>query len=325
MRLASVIFGERTHEDRVVGDESRVDAPRFDVLSNQFVDHPCSGPWSGAFDLTLHKLCIQIVPRLFALQRQWNVNSRIFLKAFEHRYPFPWRCEVHHNRLCIGIRSSIFLLCWHCQLVAAGDTFHHPSNHFLGDVHEVIVIRICPVELTRSELRVVSQVNTFISELAPNLVHTVHPSNDESFEIKFRSDAHVHFHLEFVMQSLERPRCGSSGDHVHHGGFDLQESSGIEVATDVVDDGRSDLESLTHAAVQDEVQIPLAKPHLFVSQADSRRRKHVEAWRKQLHLSCENTEFSCLGPSRCANDTHKVAPANNGHDLLELLRVARGL
>ena len=57
------------------------------------------------------------------------------------------------------------------DLLAAARGLRGLTEHLLGEIHEVIVIRIRPVEFHLGEFRVVLKGNPLIAEIAPNFIN----------------------------------------------------------------------------------------------------------------------------------------------------------
>ena len=77
-------------------------------------------------------------------------------------------------------------------------------KHFLGDLHQILVISIGHVKFTSGEFRVVCHVYTLISELSPNLVHSVKPTNYKHLQVQLRCHSHEQIHVQVVVVSDKR-------------------------------------------------------------------------------------------------------------------------
>jgi hypothetical protein len=59
------------------------------------------------------------------------------------------------------------------HLVRAEDGHNHASDELLRYFDKVVVVGVCHVELAGRELRVVRHVDALVTELLPDLVHTI--------------------------------------------------------------------------------------------------------------------------------------------------------
>lgn len=60
------------------------------------------------------------------------------------------------------------------------------------------------IKFTGGELRIVSHVNAFISELPPDLIHPVEAAHNEHLQVQLGRHAHEELHVELVV-------CGDEG------------------------------------------------------------------------------------------------------------------
>ena len=97
----------------------------------------------------------------------------------------------------------------------------HLGEKLFSKAHQIIIICVGPIEFTSCELRVVSHVNSLITELLTDFENSVHTSNDQHFKVELGSDTHEKFHVEIVVESLEGLSCGTTCNHVHHRGLNL--------------------------------------------------------------------------------------------------------
>ena len=143
---------------------------------------------------------------------------------------------------------------------------HHPADHLLGHVHQVVVVRVRLVELAGRELRVVRQVDALVAELAADLVHAVDAADDEHLEVEFRGHAHKQLLAQVVVPRLKRLCRGAPRQLVHHRGLHLQKLPRVEVAADVLDDLGPDHEDVARARVCQQVEVALPEPRLRVGE-----------------------------------------------------------
>jgi hypothetical protein len=59
------------------------------------------------------------------------------------------------------------------HLVRAEDGHDHAGNELLRDIDKIVIVGVGHVELAGRELRVVRHVDALVTELLPDLVHTI--------------------------------------------------------------------------------------------------------------------------------------------------------
>ncbi len=106
-------------------------------------------------------------------------------------------------------------------------------EHVLGEVDEIMIVRIGHVKFHHGELRIVADINALIPEVAVELEHPLEAADDEALQIELRSDSHVHVDVERVVMGDERPGVSAARDGVHHGGLDLHEALALHIAADL--------------------------------------------------------------------------------------------
>lgn len=90
-------------------------------------------------------------------------------------------------------------------------------------------------------------------------------------EIQFGSDSHEQLHVQIVVVRDKGLSGSTSGNHVHHGRFDLEESHVVEKSADVRDDLRANVKLLSHVRIDNKVQVALPEAgFLWWKQRDNR-------------------------------------------------------
>src|SRR5690606_33559135 len=112
------------------------------------------------------------------------------------------------------------------------------AQHVLGEVHQVVVVRVGLVELQHGEFGVVAGGQPFVPEIAVDLVHPLEATHHQTLEIQLRGDAQVHGQIQRVVVGDEGPRRGTAGNHLQHRGFHFEKIPAIEVTANEVDDFR---------------------------------------------------------------------------------------
>lgn len=78
--------------------------------------------------------------------------------------------------LDIGMLGSLWVV---LDLVRTEQVHDEAREEALGDLDQVVVVRVGHVELAHGELRVVCEVDAFVAEVAADLVHSVDASNNQ--------------------------------------------------------------------------------------------------------------------------------------------------
>mmetsp|Transcript_76663 Transcript_76663/g.206681 ORF Transcript_76663/g.206681 Transcript_76663/m.206681 type:complete len:467 (+) Transcript_76663:568-1968(+) len=308
----------------MLGDEGGVDDVVLDVMAAQLVEEPGRGSRRRAVQVQLRDQVVELLAGELLAEVPVDRHACLLLDLLHHRDPGPRRGEVDLDRLALGSVRVVL------DLVAAFDVQDHGAEKLLGDVHKIVVVGVGHVELTSCELRIVRHVHALIPEVAADLVNAVQAANHEHLEVQLGRDPHEQVHVQVVVVRDEGLRGCAAGDHVHHRGLDLQETSGVQVVSDVVDDFRPCVKGVPDVLVDHQVQVPLAEPNLRVLETLVILRQHVQASRQQLHLLWEDGQLTRLGLAHEASDADDVAAVENGVRLLEVshfmvLRLAHDL
>lgn len=205
---------------RLINDKSWADALRFEVLSDKLVDQSSSGTGVCALNSLLDAKFVKEITCFWGSQvfSFGKLHFQCFFESLHHWDSAEWRCKVNLVDLVWVFR---FVLRVVLNYEGTGELLDHLREKFFSESHQVVVVGVGLIELTGREFRVVSQVNALISELLSDFEHAVHTSNDELFEVKFRSNTHEKLHGEVIMESLERLSSSTSSNHVHHWGLDF--------------------------------------------------------------------------------------------------------
>lgn len=285
---AAVVLGEGRHHLRVSGDEGRVDTLLLDPLTNELVKKTSVGLGGRAVDLVFSTKRLQEVVGLLGVEliTRRELLAGNPLELGNHLNPPPGTLPVDVvdlARLCVVL-----------GLVSTGDLLDHSGDEVFSDRHHVVGIAVGPVELASGELGVVGKIDSLVSELAANLVHTLETTHNQHLQVQLRRDTHEQIHVVLVVVSDERLSGGTTGNGVHHGGLDLDEIALVEVAADVRDDlGASD-ENVAAGVVHDEIEITLAVAGLLVLETEMLRGQHAQAGCEKNNLLGEDGELSLV-------------------------------
>src|SRR3546814_17216615 len=88
----------------------------------------------------------------------------------------------------------------------------------------VLIVRVRLVELQHREFGIVARRESFITEVAVDLVNLLETANDQSLEEQFRRDAQIQIAIERVVMCHERPRRRAASDRLQHRRLDFDET-----------------------------------------------------------------------------------------------------
>ena len=140
-------------------------------------------------------------------------------------------------------------------------------RELLHHLHDRVVIGERLVALERRELRIVVQVDAFVTEYPPDFVHLLEAADDKSLEVEFGRDAEEELSIECVVMRLERVSHAPCRYLHQHRSLDLKEISAVHEPSDRADDLTALNGDLPGLGVGDQVEIPLSEASLDVGKA----------------------------------------------------------
>ena len=207
---------QRRHLGGVIGDEGRVLEAMLDGLLEDLDLHLAQAPavfYGNAqpFGDAAGALLVR---------QGGGVDVVVVLQdGIEHRQPRERLAEVV-DVILVG------------NLGGAQHVLRQGAQHVLGEVHQVVVIRVGLVELQHGEFRVVPGAEALVAEVAVDLEHPLEAAHHQTLEVQFRRDAQVHVQVQTVVVGDERPRRGAAGDHLQHRRFRFHETVAHQVIAD---------------------------------------------------------------------------------------------
>lgn len=233
--LRAMPFGQRTHQLRMVDDEAGADALRLKELADKLVNQTGGRTGVRALDVLLDAELVEELARFLSLEvtAPGQLDSESLFESLHHfNSAERWR-EVD----LVHLVWVIFVIPWVIlNLVFTVDRHDHFRQEPLSEVHQVVIIGISPIKLAGRELRVVSQINTFIAELLADLEDTVHSTDNQHLEVELRCNSHEKFHVQVIMEGLKGPCSGSTSNHVHHWCLNFCEVLGSQEVSQEVED-----------------------------------------------------------------------------------------
>ncbi|CAB4654453.1 unannotated protein [freshwater metagenome] len=139
--------------------------------------------------------------KFFAWLRRMHGYSCGFSDKINHVCTTPWLCKIY--RFAVD-RDSARTCCINCRL----------CDESFGEIHDVGVVGEGLVELHHGELRVVSCRDSFITEDATNLIHTLHAAHNEALEVQLQCDAQEQLHVERIVMCHKWTRMCTASLHV---------------------------------------------------------------------------------------------------------------
>ena len=180
-------------------------------------------------------------------------------------------------------------------------------QQLLGQVHQVVVVGVGPVELEHRELGIPAIADAFVAEVAVDLEHPLDAADHQALQVQLRRDAQIQLHVERVVMRHERPRQRAAGDRLHHRRLDLEKAARDEKLANRGDRPAADLEHAAHVGIDDEIEIALAVADLDVLQTVPLLRQRNEALRQKLEPRRPDRQLVGLGAEQMAGDADVIA------------------
>ena len=180
-------------------------------------------------------------------------------------------------------------------------------EQFLGQIHQVVVVGVRPIELEHGELRVPAVADAFIPEVAIDLENLLDAADHEALEVELWRNPQEELHVECVVMRHKRPRERTARNRLHHRRLDLEKPAGDEKLPHRGNRPATDLEHVTHVGIHHQIEIPLAVPNLDILKAMPLFRQRDEALREELQAGHPDRELVRLGTKQVAGDPDVIA------------------
>ncbi len=151
------------------------------------------------------------------------VNTAVLLNSINHCDSFKWLTEIH-------LDSIVRNLC------CTKNFLSNVSVHVLSKVHHAVIICICLIKLHKSELRVMTCINTFVSEYTADLINSLKTTNDKSLKVKLKRYTKLKVFIKSVEMSFERTSCGTTCISYKHRCLNFHKALCIKISSDSSDD-----------------------------------------------------------------------------------------
>ena len=96
-----------------------------------------------------------------------KINAGIFLNGIGHGQSSKGAFQVNRSTLITDVKSS-------------ADLFRKVTEHGLGKLHHTVIVGICLIELHQSEFRVMTGVDSLITEHSSNLINSFHTADNQT-------------------------------------------------------------------------------------------------------------------------------------------------
>lgn len=161
-------LGQGRHHLGMASDKRRIDTRVLDELANQLVQHASISQRWRAHYLHLLQHLLEKSARFWTVKlvpgRELFTTS--LFQSRDHINPLPRTLPIdREDPSALTVERGYITSC---------DMLDHAGDQVLGHSHQVIVVRVSLVELTGRELRTVSQIKAFVTELLADLVDSWH-------------------------------------------------------------------------------------------------------------------------------------------------------
>mmetsp|Transcript_15609 Transcript_15609/g.26332 ORF Transcript_15609/g.26332 Transcript_15609/m.26332 type:complete len:213 (+) Transcript_15609:613-1251(+) len=133
----------------------------------------------------------------------------------------------------------------------------HTTNQLLRQIHHVIIISICLIQLHTSKLRIMPGTNPLIPKNSSQFIHTRKSSNNKSLQMQFRRNAKSQFHIHTIVIRFKRFCLSSTRLSVQHGCFNFQKALVIQLTAQTGRNFGTFVECLSHGRIDNQIQMTI--------------------------------------------------------------------
>ena len=223
-----------------------------------------------------------------------KIHAGILLDRVDHGETLKGLSEVDLRTL-IGDRR------------AAADDLGEMAEHTLRQLHHAVIIGVRLIQLHEREFRIVTGIQTFVTEHTADLVHPLQTADNEPLEIQLQRNAQLHILVQRIVVRFKRTRRGAARVRHEHGGLDLHKAAAVEEAADLAQDLRALDKRVAHLGVDDQIEIPLAVAHIGILQSVEFFRQRLERLGKQRERLCMDGDLAGFRAEHETLDTDNVA------------------
>ena len=170
----------------------------------------------------MNPLCVGKFLRLNGIFHRVKIHTGIFLHCSYHGHALKRLAKVYH-----------FLAVRHGS--RAAHFFRHMAEHIFRQIHHTVIIRICLIEFHQGKFRIMSCIQTFVTEYTSDFVDSLHSAHNQSFQIQFQRNTKLYVLVQRIIMRFKRS-CRRTARIGHkHWRLDLQETLSIQIASDRTD------------------------------------------------------------------------------------------
>ena len=95
-------------------------------------------------------------------------------------------------------------------LVVPQNFLCHMTVQILCQIHHAVIICICLIQLHQGKFRIVSGIQTFITEYTSNLINSFQAADDQSLQVQFQRDTQFYIFVQCIEMCLKRSCCSTT-------------------------------------------------------------------------------------------------------------------
>ncbi len=115
------------------------------------------------------------------------------------------------------------------------DILRQGAQHLFSQIHQIIVVCIRHIEFQHGEFRVMTNRDTFVTEVTVDFIHTLETTHNQTFQIQLWCDTQIHVDIQRIVVRDERTSRSTTRNDLHHRGFHFHEAFAVQEVTDTVD------------------------------------------------------------------------------------------
>ena len=150
-------------------------------------------------------------------------------------------------------------------------------------------------------------INSFISEVLPDLINPIQSPHHQSLQIQLRSNPHKQIHLQIIMVRNKRLSSSPAHDLVHHRCLNLQKVQTIQKVPNKLYYLRPVPKNVFSAVIHNQIQISLSITGFQVFKPSIQLRKLMQTRRQQLKSPWRDGQLTGLRSARSPSHTDYVS------------------
>ncbi len=183
---------------------------------------------------------------------------RVFQDGFNHGHARKRLTEVDFD--------TFFAIFGITNFGGAVDILRQCAQHLFGQIHQIIVVCIRHIEFQHGEFWVMTNRDTFVTEVTVDFIHTLETTYDQTFQIQLWCDTQIHVDIQRIVVRDKWTRRRTTRNHLHHRGFYFHEAFAVQEITDTVDHLIADHERSAGIFVGNQIQVTLTAARFLIGQ-----------------------------------------------------------